>query len=53
MANRDLTTTTYTGQGVLGAAIQAGVDNASEQGVVEKLVANYGESYRDWLLRRT
>ena len=53
LANRDLSTITYTGQGVLGTAIQAGFDNASELGVVEKLVANYGERYRDWLLRRT
>ena len=53
LSNRDLTTTTYTGQGIVGAAIQAGVDSASDQSVVEKLVSGYGESYRDWLLRRT
>jgi hypothetical protein len=53
LTNGDARSMVYTGQGVLGAAIQAGFDNASEQGVVERLVDSYGESYRDWLLRRT
>ena len=53
LANGDARTMVYTGQGVPGAAIQAGFDNASDQGVVERLVDNYAESYRDWLLRRT
>ena len=36
-----------------GAAIQAGIDNASDQSVAERLLDNYAEIYRNWLLRRT
>jgi hypothetical protein len=53
LAYADLRTQAYTGQGVLGTAIQAGVDNSSNQGVVERVVANYGETYRSWLLRQS
>jgi len=52
LAYPDLRTMTYTGQGVLGAAVQAGFD-AGDKGVAEKLVANYAESYRNWLLRQS
>ena len=43
----------FAGQGIVGTVVQAAIDNASTQNVVEKLVDRYGESYRDWLLRRT
>jgi hypothetical protein len=53
LANPDLRTMTYTGQGVLGAAVQAGFDSSGDKGVAEKIVANYAESYRNWLLRQS
>jgi hypothetical protein len=43
----------FAGQGIVGTAVQAAIDNASAQNVVEKLVDRYVETYRDWLLRRT
>lgn len=52
ITNADLRAFLYAGQGVVGAAVQAAVDNASQEGVVDKLVDSYGASYRDWLLRR-
>ena len=42
----------YAGNGIVGAAVQAAVDNASAQSPAEKLVGVYGQNYRDWLLRR-
>jgi hypothetical protein len=53
IANHDLTAVLFAGQGIVGTAVQAAIDNASAQNVVEKLVDRYGETYRDWLLRRT
>jgi pectin methylesterase-like acyl-CoA thioesterase len=52
IANPDLTAVLYAGQGIVGTAVQAAIDSASDKNVVEKLVDRYGESYRDWLLRR-
>jgi hypothetical protein len=40
-----------TGQGIVGTAVQAAIDNASAQSPAEKLIALYGQNYRDWLLR--
>jgi hypothetical protein len=40
------------GQGILGTAVQAAIDNASEQSVAEKLAFQYGEIYRVWLLHQ-
>jgi predicted TPR repeat methyltransferase len=53
IANPDLRAVLFAGQGIVGTVVQAAIDNASTQNVVEKLVDRYGESYRDWLLRRT
>ena len=44
---------TYAGQGIVGTAVQAAIDSASEQSVAEKLASRYGEIYRNWLLRQT
>jgi hypothetical protein len=41
------------GQGVLGTAVQAAIDHASEQSVAENLAYRYGEIYRVWLLHQT
>jgi hypothetical protein len=41
---------TYAGQGIVGTAVQAAFDNASEQSVAEKLAFRYGEIYKRWLL---
>jgi hypothetical protein len=41
---------TYAGQGIVGTAVQAAIDNASEQSVAEKLAYRYGEIYKRWLL---
>jgi hypothetical protein len=53
VANPDLRAFLMAGQGIVGTAVQAAIDNASEQSVVEKVVTRYGESYRDWLLRQS
>jgi hypothetical protein len=53
IANPDLRAVLFAGQGIVGTAVQAAIDSSSTQNVVEKLVDRYGESYRDWLLRRT
>jgi len=52
IANADLSAFLYAGQGIVGAAVQAAVDNASQEGVVEKLADIYGANYRNWLLRK-
>jgi hypothetical protein len=53
LAYPDLRTMMYTGQGVLGAAVQAGFDSSGDKSVAEKIVATYAESYRSWLLRQS
>ena len=53
IANPDLRAFLMAGQGIVGTAVQAAIDNASTQSVVEKVVDRYGENYRDWLLRKT
>ena len=53
IANHDLRAVLFAGEGIVGTAVQAAIDSSSTQNVVEKLVDRYGESYRDWLLRRT
>ena len=53
IANHDLRAVFLVGKGIVGTAVQAAIDSSSTQNVVEKLVDRYGESYRDWLLRRT
>lgn len=53
IANPDFGAFLVAGQGIVGTAVQAAIDNASTQSVVEKVVDRYGENYRDWLLRRT
>jgi hypothetical protein len=41
------------GQGVLGTAVQAAIDSASEQSTADKIASRYGDNYRDWLLRKS
>jgi hypothetical protein len=53
VAYPELRAATYAGQGIVGTAVQAAIDNASEQSVAEKLAFRYGEIYRLWLLRET
>jgi hypothetical protein len=48
-----LVAASYAGQGIVGTAIQAAIDNSSEQSVAEKLASRYGEIYRNWLLRQS
>jgi hypothetical protein len=52
VANPDLRAYLMAGQGVLGTAVQAAIDSAATQGVAEQVVDRYGQSYREWLLRR-
>jgi len=52
IANADFRAFLYAGQGIVGTAVQAAVDNSSQEGVVEKLADSYGASYRNWLLRK-
>jgi hypothetical protein len=52
VAYPELRAATYAGQGIVGTAVQAAIDNASEQSVAEKLAYRYGEIYRLWLLHQ-
>jgi hypothetical protein len=56
IANPGLRAALLAGQGIVGivgTAVHAAFDNASEQSVAEKLAYHYGENYRYWLLRKT
>jgi hypothetical protein len=53
IAHPNLRVFLYAAGGPLGTAVQAAVDNASEQSAAQQLIYLYGEGYRDWLLRRT
>jgi uncharacterized protein DUF6778 len=53
VAYPNLVAATYAGQGIVGTAVQAAIDSASEQSVAEKLAYHYGETYRGWLLHQT
>jgi Family of unknown function (DUF6778) len=52
MAHPGLTGMLLAGQGVLGTAVQAAIDNSASQGVPERIVESYAENYRDWLLAK-
>jgi hypothetical protein len=52
IAHPNLTGVLLAGQGVLGTAVQAAVDNSYKQGVPERIVESYAEGFRDWLLPR-
>ena len=52
IANPDLRAYLLAGQGVLGTAVQAAIDNAATQRVAEQVADRYGQDYRDWLLHR-
>jgi len=52
LAHRDLTVTLPVPGGLAGVAIQAAIDNASERSPAEKVADQYGDTYRNWLLRR-
>ena len=52
VAYPDLQAMAYAGNGIVGAAVQAAVDNASAQSPADKLVGIYGQNYRNWLLHR-
>jgi hypothetical protein len=41
------------GSGILGTAVQAAIDSSSDQTVADKIIANFGQDYRRWLLRET
>jgi hypothetical protein len=53
VAYPNLTAFQPAGQGIVGTAVQAAIDNASAQSPAEKLIATYGENYRRWLLRQS
>jgi type II secretory pathway component GspD/PulD (secretin) len=53
LSHPKLSASLIVGQGVLGTAVQAAIDSASTQSTLDKIVDRYGESYRDWLLRKT
>lgn len=51
VAYPELNASVYTGQGIVGAAVQAAIDNNATQGPVDKVSVRYGEIYRNWLLK--
>jgi hypothetical protein len=50
IAHPNLTGVLLAGQGVLGTAVQAAIDNSYKQGVPERIIENYAGGFRDWLL---
>jgi hypothetical protein len=50
IAHPNLTGMLLAGQGVLGTAVQAAIDNSASQGVPERIVESYAENFRNWLL---
>jgi hypothetical protein len=52
IAHPGLTGMLLAGQGVLGTAVQAAIDNSASQGVPERIVESYAENYRNWLLAK-
>jgi hypothetical protein len=52
IAYRDLTVVLPVPGGLAGVAIQAAIDSASERSPADKVADQYGENYRNWLLRR-
>ncbi|EGP06802.1 hypothetical protein CSIRO_3530 [Bradyrhizobiaceae bacterium SG-6C] len=53
VAHPKLAVAVVAGQGILGTAVQAAIDSASAQNTTDKIADRYGDSYRDWLLRKT
>ncbi|MGJ4947582.1 DUF6778 family protein [Bradyrhizobium sp. HKCCYLS20291] len=51
LSNPKLNTFVPVGNGILGTAIQAAVDQASDQTPEGKLITSYGQTYRNWLMR--
>jgi hypothetical protein len=51
IATPGVSTIMHTGQGVAGTLIQAAFDANSERSAVDKVFDNFGQTYRDWLLR--
>ena len=51
LAHRDMTAVLHVPGGLAGVAIQAAIDNASERSPADKVADQYGENYRNWLLR--
>jgi len=49
IANPELQAGVFSGNGLVGVAVQAAIDNASKQTAEGKLVASYGQAYREWL----
>ena len=52
LAYQDMNVNQVVGNGIVGTAVQAAIDSASERSPAEKLADQYGENYRAWLLRR-
>ncbi|AWM01954.1 hypothetical protein [Bradyrhizobium amphicarpaeae] len=51
VAYPELNASLYTGQGIVGAAVQAAIDNSAGPTPVDKVSVRYGEIYRNWLLK--
>ncbi|WP_247315459.1 hypothetical protein [Bradyrhizobium sp. 141] len=51
VAYPELNASLYTGQGIVGAAVQAAIDNNATQSPVDKVSVRHGEIYRNWLLK--
>ena len=51
IAHRDLNVVQVVGNGIVGTAVQAAIDSASDRTPAEKLADQYGQQYRAWLLR--
>jgi len=51
IAYPDLVAQVVVGQGIVGTAVQAAIDASMPQTPTERLIAEYGRSYRTWLVR--
>jgi hypothetical protein len=53
IAHPDMRAVMLAGQGIVGTAVQAAIDSSSKESVADRLAAQYGDVYSNWLLRRT
>jgi hypothetical protein len=52
ISHPDMAAVMMAGSGIVGTAVQAAVDASSKDSVADKLVAQYGDIYCNWLLQR-
>jgi DNA-binding CsgD family transcriptional regulator len=49
LAHPDLEAFVHGGAGIIGTAVQAAIDSSRNETQEDRLIANYGQTYREWL----